>query len=168
MAGFTSYTDYIYTLTEQWPEFNDLHEFLRQRVQPFKSSLSLVELSGTSIRTTSFQGTDDEWRTALHDRKDDMRARVLVLSYANPEEINREVLDAVAMLYDLDPVFLWSHLDTVSLREYKVPEGFDSPTILPSQMMSLETGFRKGMHASIHITSTNTYRSGCPFEGESL
>ena len=163
--GYTSYTDYILTLTAQWPELKGLHDFLRQRPHPVTSSLDLVELSRTSIEATRFRSQNDVWRDALHDRPDDVKARVWILSYSDPNRINREMLDAIALFFDLDPFFLWNHLDVSSLGESKVVTGFNKPILFPSRTTSLEVGFRKGFHASVCYMNSDIHASDHNFEG---
>ncbi|KAH0538554.1 hypothetical protein FGG08_004842 [Glutinoglossum americanum] len=110
---FQSYLEYITHLSLGYPEFGWLRDFLSQPgASPSVTRVLLVDsVKDGHLQTQDFPGPSRTLSEALKHRMEDVQTRILVVSYFQSWNIDREVIDAIGMHYMLDPWFLWGHLD---------------------------------------------------------
>ncbi|KAI9867658.1 MAG: hypothetical protein M1813_008458 [Trichoglossum hirsutum] len=144
---FQSYREYVAHLSLDYPEFGWLRDFLSHSgANPSVTRVLLLDGVEDSLRTQDFPGSSQTLAEALKHRSKEVQIRIVVVSYIQSWNIDRDVIDTLGTHFRLDPWFLWGHLDHYYASDDTLcPPRFRSSgqtfiEPLPSEHISVEVG----------------------------
>jgi hypothetical protein len=110
---FRSYSEYVRHLSLDYPELGWLSDFLSYPGStPSVTRVRIVDsIEGGLLRTQDFTVSGKPLTEALKDRPGDILTRLVIVSYFQSWNIDRDVVNTIGMHFKLDPWFLWGHLD---------------------------------------------------------
>jgi hypothetical protein len=118
---WNSYREYIKELCRSCAEYNPLNKFLSKTgATPSETRVLIADsIDGDHFRMEAFGATSQAsspaacllLATALALRRDDVRTRIVHIMYRRSRHIDRDLLDAVSMHFQLNPRVLWEILD---------------------------------------------------------
>ncbi|KAH0563072.1 hypothetical protein GP486_002366 [Trichoglossum hirsutum] len=142
-----SYREYVTRLSLDYPEYGWLRDFLSHPgANPSVTRVLLLDSVDDNLRAQDFLGSSQALAEALKRRPEDVQFRVVVVSYFQSWNIDRDVVDTLGIHFRLDPLFLWGHLDHYyASNDALCPPSFRHPRQtfvehMPSEHISVEVG----------------------------
>ena len=151
-----SYTSYLQSILNQWPEYWWLYERIRSLEPSNVSFVSIYDVTHETIECQDFIWEQDRDHTAaLRHIHEGTTSRVVVLS-SRAGNFNKGMVNAVGSIYDVDPLFFWRHFDHLGETEGhdlddKGNSDHSAPWGLLSDTSSMHIGFRAYLHTSIKL-----------------
>lgn len=152
-----SYTDYIASLQEKWPELQWLQGFFTRIPEAPQGTVTVIDATDEQLFQQVFASGNQGVEAALKAFSPDVKTKIVVVSYQEVENLDRQVLDKIGLAYDIDPLFYWHHLDT-RREDDDEDENGEAPIkrkLLPSQSRALEFGYPYRFFASICFLNCN-------------
>ncbi|KAF8244128.1 hypothetical protein K440DRAFT_667163 [Wilcoxina mikolae CBS 423.85] len=143
LMRFNTYAEYVEFLYRRDPRFEWLHHLFTTSAaasDPTKTHVMVAD--SEDGRLTSTHGV--EALQSLENRSPRVKTRLVLVRYDQTMNIDRNIIDAIAFAFDLDPFFLWRHFDQSfegDLGEERSYLGPDIPPALPSKKNSLDLGY---------------------------
>ncbi|KAI9775116.1 MAG: hypothetical protein M1839_001427 [Geoglossum umbratile] len=110
---FRSYSEYVRHLSLDYPELGWLSDFLSYPGStPSVTRVRIVDsIGGGLLRTQDFPVSGKPLTEALKDHPGDILTRLVIVSYFQSWNIDRDLINTIGIHFKLDPWFLWGHLD---------------------------------------------------------
>ena len=168
-VSFGSYTSYIGNILNEWPEYHWLHQRLRSLSSRDISFVTIWDFKGEAVSCDDFACGENggEVANTLKNVAADVSSRVVLLN-SKAWHVNKPFLDRLGLIYDIDPLFFWRHLEEVGedhddsslhdhVSEDSAPHGFVTDS------SSTHFGFRLYLHASItEVNGSPECNRRCP------
>ena len=112
-SQFSSYRDFVSHLSVDYPEFAWLRDFLaKPGATPSVTRVVVIDSTKDGrLNTPELDGTLPTLSQTLNHYPANVQTRIIHVSYIQSWSIDRDLIDALGMRFDIDPLFFWGHLD---------------------------------------------------------
>lgn len=123
-SSHESYLDYLMSIKDKWPEYQELHDWFEKGAGPIPAifgwqvfiHISDVLLNGSFAHPHNFEcnpyGMPDDIKQALLERSTNVRTRI-VLYYSRAGPVHT-LLNLIGLAFDIEPSFFWSLINPTS------------------------------------------------------
>ena len=158
MSTFGSYAEYISFLSTRWPEFDWLLTYLSSPNTPNECHTTFVDVGDNVLNMDTFSSVTHGFRHRLQQSISHLKNPLVILHYVDIETVDRSMLDAIGLHYDIDPVFYWHHFDTSEAEQTNDLQR--KTALLPSRAISLELSHLEYEHASVKFVPSTEPSDG--------
>jgi hypothetical protein len=161
---FQSYRECVKHLSLDYPELGWLSDFLSHSgTTPSVTRVRIIDsIGGQYLKMQDFPASGKQLSKALKSRSDDIKTRIVIVSYIQSWNIDRDVINTIGMHFKLDPWFLWGHLDHYYESDEALCKnrrrGFQQKPVepLPSERVSVEIALGSAGISAVILDSPST------------
>jgi len=174
---FQSYREYVKHLSLDYSELEWLSNFLSYSgTSPSVTRVRIIDSIGSQyLKMQDFPAPGKRLSMALKSRSDDIQTRIVIVSYIQSWSIDRDVINTIGVHFQLDPWFLWGHLDHYYESDEALCKnrhrGFQQKPVepLPSERVSVEIALGSAGISAIILDSPSTggyFHLNTPYMGD--